>query len=411
MQQWRTLCDNRAPARPVFLLISLARYNALLGPRDMKYSFAASMLGRLPIGIAGLAILLLVQTTTGSFARGGAATGCYVAGLAAFAPALGRLIDRYGPRIILLACAVLFPAALVALVFAVTHDAPAGMSLAIAIAAGASFPPITVCMRTYLKQRLGDDPLLSTAYSLESVLIETVFIVGPLLVALFIALASAAVAVWFAAACGLLGTLLFLRSPALKRWHIEPRISAGLLGPLAEPGFVLLIGLILCYSIAFGMLEIGITAYASEIGYPALAGVLLGLMSVGSAVGGLAYGSRSWGMPLARQFAIALGLMGIGLALLALRWPPWLFAVLCVLAGSVMAPALIIQSMLIARTARPEHSTEAFTWSASALLAGIGIGFAAGGGLLEVQRSPAALASGAASALLAALGAFIALRR
>ena len=76
-----------------------------------------------------------------------------------------------------------------------------------------------------------------------------------------------------------------------------------------------------------------------------------------------------------------------------------------------MAPALIIQSMLIAKTARAEHSTEAFTWSASALLAGIGIGLAAGGGLLEVQRSPAPLAAGAASALLAALWALLALRR
>ena len=35
-----------------------------------------------------------------------------------------------------------------------------------------------------------------------------------------------------------------------------------------------------------------------------------------------------------------------------------------------MAPALIIQSMLVAKTARPEHSTEAFTWSTSALLVG-----------------------------------------
>ena len=43
-------------------------------------------------------------------------------------------------------------------------------------------------------------------------------------------------------------------------------------------------------------------------------------------------------------------------------------------------------------------STEAFTWSASALLSGVGIGLAAGGGLLEFFRSPAVLAAGAAAA-------------
>jgi hypothetical protein len=48
----------------------------------------------------------------------------------------------------------------------------------------------------------------------------------------------------------------------------------------------------------------------------ALAGVLLGLMSAGSALGGLAYGSRAWHFPLARQFAAALALTAVGLAVL-----------------------------------------------------------------------------------------------
>ena len=133
-------------------------------------------------------------------------------------------------------------------------------------------------------------------------------------------------------------------------------------------------------------------------------------MSVGSALGGLAYGSRGWHLPLARQFALTLALMGAGLALLVLPWEPWLFALWSVLAGVVMAPALIIQSMLVAKTSRPEHSTEAFTWSASALLSGVGIGLTAGGGLLEVFRSAAPLAAAAAAAFLGALVARLALR-
>jgi predicted MFS family arabinose efflux permease len=388
-------------------VISLARYAALLQRREMKLTIAASMIGRLPIGITGLAILLLVQTATESFSQGGAATACYVIGLASVAPALGRLIDRSGPRMTLLACSAAFPAALMALVAAVAVRAHPVLILAFAAAAGATFPPITVCMRTYFKQRLGDDSLLATAYSLESVLIEVIFIVGPMLVALFVAAASAAAAVLFAAACGCIGTLLFLRSPPLRSWRIEPRAARSLLGPLAERGFLPLIGVILCYSMAFGLLEIGVTAYATERGNAALAGVLLGLMSAGSALGGLAYGSRGWHLPLTRQFALMLGIMGAGLAILALRWEPWPFAVWSLFAGVVMAPALIIQSMLIAKTARPEHITEAFTWSASALLCGVGIGVAAGGGLLEYFRSPAVLAAGAASALTAAAAACV----
>jgi MFS family permease len=387
-------------------VISLARYAALLQPREMRQTIAASMIGRLPIGITGLAILLLVQTATGSFASGGAATACYVIGLAMAAPALGRIIDRRGPRVTLLACGVTFPAALLALVLAVQQLASPVLILSLAAAAGATFPPITVCLRTYFKQRLGEDALLSAAYSLESVLIELIFIVGPMWVAFLVAVSSPSMAVFFSAACGFAGTLLFLRSPALRAWRIEPRAAGNLLGPLVERGFLPLICVILCYSMAFGLLEIGLTAYATERGNAALAGVLLGLMSAGSALGGLAYGSRSWHFPLVRQFAFMLALMGAGLSVLALPWTPWPFAVCAVFAGIVMAPALIIQSMLVAKTARPEHVTEAFTWSASALLSGVGIGVAAGGALLEYHRSPVVLAAGAAAALLAAAGAF-----
>ncbi len=388
-------------------MISLTRYIALLRPRELRQTVAASIIGRLPIGITGLAILLLVQTTTGSFARGGAATACYVIGLATVAPALGRIIDRSGPRRTLMICALAFPAALSLLVIAVHHLTAPWIVLLCAAAAGATFPPITVCMRTYVRQRLRNDEQLSAAYSMESVLIELIFIVGPLLVGLFVALASAAAAVLFAAGCGFVGTLLFVRSPALLAWQVEPRTARSLLGPLAGPGFAPLVAVILCYSMAFGLLEVGLTAYATERGNVPLAGVLLGLMSLGSALGGLAYGSRNWHLPLTRQFALMLALMGAGLGLLALPWSTWPFALGCLFAGVVMAPALIIQSMLVAKSTPAAQLTEAFTWSTSALLCGVGIGVAAGGALLDFLPSAAALAAAAAAALLAAGGALL----
>jgi hypothetical protein len=390
-------------------VISLQRYVELFAQPQLRRTFLFSIIGRLPIGLTGLAILLLVQTSSGSFARGGAAAGSYVVGLAAIAPLLGRVIDRYGPRRILLANGVLlFPTALIALVVAVGEGAVVPV-LVCAAAAGATFPPITVCMRTYFRRHVGDDLQLSTAYSAESVLIETIFIVGPMLVALFVAIASAATAVWFAAGCALVGTLIFLRSPALRDWTIEPRTSHSLLGPLAGPRFPALVGVVLCFASAFGFVEIGITAYASETVSASFAGVLLGVMSAASALGGLAYGSRGWHSPLARQFAIALGVLAVGLAVLALPWQPAAYTLWCALAGVAMAPVLIIQSMLTAKIALAEHATEAFTWTTSALLSGVGIGLAAGGALLEVFPSTAALAAAAASALVAALLALAAL--
>jgi MFS family permease len=384
-------------------LISLDRYTTLLEGAEIRRTFAISVLGRLPIGITGLAILLLAQGYTDSFATGGAASGCYVAGLAAIAPGIGRIIDRYGPRRMLAASALLFPTALVCLVLAASNGMAVPVLFALAAGAGAVFPPITVCMRTYLKRRFADEGLLSAAYSLESVLIELIFIAGPMLVALFVAMATPAAAVLFAAFAGAAGTLLFLRSPAIRAWTIEPRARGSLLGPLANRRFAWLVLVILAYSTAFGLMEIGVAAYATHHGSPALAGVLLGIMSAGSALGGLAYGTRSWGFALARQFALALALMGLGLGILAIGWGPTAFAVLCAFAGVIMAPALIMQAMLVAKTTAAEHSTEAFTWSTSALLSGVGIGLAAGGALLDFFDWRAAMAAAAATAVAAAL--------
>lgn len=391
-------------------MISLQRYRAAFAAPPLRQTFLISIIGRLPIGLTGLAILLLVQAATDSFARGGFAAGCYVTGLALAAPALGRMIDRHGPRPVLIFCALAFPASLSILVYA-SQASLLWLESAAAAAAGACFPPISVCMRTYFRRALTDEALLSAAFSAESVLIEVIFILGPLIVALFTAAAAPALAVWFSAGCGLIGTLTFLRSPALQGWRIEPRSRAGRLGPLAQRDFAQLVAIVLCFATAFGFLEIGITAYAIETSGPALAGVLLGLMSAGSALGGLAYGSRGWHVPLARQFTVALALTAAGLAVLAAPWQPWFFAVWSVLAGIAIAPALIIQSMLVTKTAAAEHSTEAFTWTTSALLAGVGLGLAFGGILLELLPWPAAFVAGAAAALLAAAGAGVFLRR
>jgi predicted MFS family arabinose efflux permease len=208
-----------------------------------------------------------------------------------------------------------------------------------------------------------------------------------------------------------MGVFLFLRSGALRQWRIEARTRGTLLGPLAQMRFVALIVIVLCYALGFGLTELGATAYANEAGRPALAGVFLGLMSVGSAFGGLAYGSAHWHTPLLRQFAAMLAIMGAGLLLLAAPWSQLVFAILCIFAGVVMAPALIIQSMIVAKTARPEHTTEAFTWSSSALLAGVGLGMALGGVLVEIWHSPASFAAAGAAALLAATGALWLSRR
>lgn len=364
-------------------MIYLARYAAVLALPDVLQAFVSSFIARIPIGIAGLAILLLVQSVEGSYAQAGLVGAVYVAGLAAAAPLLGRLIDRIGPRRVLAACATLYPAALLALIAALLNRAPTAASLVFAALAGASFPPVTACQRAWLRQKLGEDTLLTAALSLDALLVELVFIAGPLLVALLVAVHSPAAAVLAAAVCGLLGSLQFMRARALVTWSKAAQFSGTFLGPVAEPRFALLLVLVVCYASVFGLVEIGVVAFAAETGRPALAGLLLGVMSVGSAAGALVYGTRHWHLSLARQFSYSLALMGLGVAPLALVSRTVPFALWCVIAGIAMTPTLIIQATLVAKCVKAEHATEGFTWSATALLAGVGVGLAGGGLMLE----------------------------
>jgi hypothetical protein len=65
---------------------------------------------------------------------------------------------------------------------------------------------------------------------------------------------------------------------------------------------------------------------------------------------------------------------------------------------------------LVAKSVRAAYTTEAFTWSSSALLAGVGVGLACGGALLEILPYRAALAAAGGTATVAAL-AVVVLRR
>lgn len=363
--------------------ISLQRYSELLRVPGLRRALAASFVGRIPIGVATLAILLFLQARTGSFAMAGSAAALYVLGLAAVAPFLGRMIDRVGPRPVLAVSAAIYPATLLSLVLLTLYsDGHTWVALA-AFLAGASFPPITICMRT-LYPRLLPEAGLQSAYSVDSALVEFIFIVGPALVAAFVAAEMAVGAIVFAAVCAAVGNILFLHTPAVREWQVHPASGRrSLLGPLRYPQLRALFAATVLYAVAFGLYEIAVTALAANRGEPAAAGVILALASVGSTVGALAYGAREWAMPVQRQFLLAVALMCAGLIVLAPISNLYLFGIATVIACAPMAPVIAAQSVLVSRLSPRDTLAESFTWGATCLLGGVSGGIAVGGLLAE----------------------------
>jgi hypothetical protein len=104
----------------------------------------ASLIARLPRGMAALAIVLLVHEATGSYAVAGAALAV---GDAVVSPLQGRLVDRLGPARVLMPSAAVYALALTVLALLATAAGPI-WSIVLAGVAGAAFPPVSASMKT-----------------------------------------------------------------------------------------------------------------------------------------------------------------------------------------------------------------------------------------------------------------------
>ncbi len=362
-----------------------------------------ALLSRMPIGMVGFAMLMVLRENLGSFALAGSAVGAYFVAMAVAAPIGGRLIDRIGPRIPLLVTGCVQPVAMAALLASVEFGLGFAFVAAAAALSGAFAPPITVLTRTLWRHRFEHEDERRMAFSIDAITIEVNFTLGPAIAAAVLAAAGATAAFALTIAVVIVSFLIFVASPALGYFRRETHAERHMLGPLTEPRllivFLATFGLTLC----FGLLEVGYPGYATLLAMPAFGGVLLSINAMGSATGGTLYGGLHLRAPMERQFAAAMGLMALPLFLHALVDSPALFAVVAFLAGALIAPSIASQSVLVSRLAPAKYATEAFTWSSTFIVCGLGAGVALGGMLIELAGVKFAFAFAGAVMLAMAL--------
>jgi predicted MFS family arabinose efflux permease len=379
-----------------------ARYAALLSEPKVARFVALSFVMRLPLGTVGLGTLLHVREIEGSIAFAGSVVGAMLVASAVAAPIQGRLIDGHGPRGVLLATGTVAPLALAAILLAPALGLSRAGLLAAAVVAGAFTPPITVIVRTLLRARFADGAPRQSAFALDAVLLELAYTAGPLAIAAAVALGSTAAAMTIALAFLALAVPLLFASGGL-RWHRrEPPGPRRLLGPLAETRLLRLYAATFALCMSFGAIEVGYPGFARAIGNDAWGPLLIALCSVGSAAGGLVYGGLQLSASLPRQLPRAMALLAIPLALHLPVSDPWLLAPLAVVAGTLIAPSMTVVSLLVSRYAPASSTTEAFTWSSTAIVTGIGAGMSLGGLLVERAGAGGAFGLGAAAALAGA---------
>ena len=384
----------------------VGRYRALLAIRGARAPLILSTAGSMPIGMYGLAILLLARDAGGSFGEAGRVVGAFSLANAFGAVAQGRLMDRFGQTRVLRVAAAGHLPALVMLVLAARADASAWVLAALALCGGATLPQLPAAMRSLWNMLVPDAGLRATAYALVAVVFEVAVVTAPALVAGIVALSSPTVAVLVAGALGTGSAVAFTVTHASRAWH-GARHDVGWLGPLVSPGMRTVIAVLAVFGMAVGIVQVAVPAFADERGSAATGGVLLAALSAGSLAGGLVYGLRVWpGTPPLRLTALLLALGG-GFALLSAADTNVLLAVLLVLCGLLFAPTTVVGSTLLDTVAPAGTVTEAFAAMVMGIVAGTAIGNALGGTLVESASYDASVLVAGGIAVTGAALAFV----
>jgi predicted MFS family arabinose efflux permease len=357
---------------------------------------------RMPLGTVGLAVLLHVRELTGSIAFAGSAVGALFVAMAATSPFLGRIVDRRGPVGVLVLTGVVSPIALGVLLFAKPLGLPHAGMLAAAALYGGFAPPLTVLIRTLWRTRLDDPRLRQTAFALDAVILELAYTVGPGLIAIAVALGPASGALALALAFSAAAVPLMFASRGLRWWHAPHADERHPLGPLTDARLLNLFGASFTLTMAFGAIEVGYASFGRGVGQDAWGPVLIAVSSLGSATGGLVYGGLHLRASLRRQLPVIMAAMALPLALHLPIGDPWLLAPVAFVAGALIAPAMTVVSLTVAELAPVKYATEAFMWSGTAIVTGLGVGTAIAGVLVERFGANGAFAWATASAALAA---------
>jgi|HubBroStandDraft_6_1064221.scaffolds.fasta_scaffold43092_3 MFS family permease len=377
-------------------------------PGAWRFS-AAGVIGRMPMSMFGLGTVLLISAATGKYGVAGtvAAAGslCY----AVSAPQIARLIDSRGQRRVLLPLLAIFAVSTAALIAAVELQAPTWAFFAPGAIAGATMPSLGTMVRTRWSALLTGTPMLHTAFSFESVADELCFVIGPAAVTLLATEVFPAAGVGAAALLCLAGTLWF----AAER-RTEPQVMlvpggrAAKAKGAAAPGLVVLAPVYLLLGAMFVSIDLSTVSFAQHFGHKPLAGFILGTYALGSATGGLWYGSRQWRAPLENRFAFTLVLTVIGEATFWAQ-PNLVTLTCCIyLCGLTIAPTLIAGFSLLEAQAKPGRRTEAMSWLSSGIGVGLAVGSSVVGFIIDAHGPRAgyvfAAACGAASAVTCLLG-------
>lgn len=385
-------------------------YLRLLRVPHLRTLLIAAIVGRLPIGINPLALVLFIRDERGDYGTAGLVAGALALGSGLLAPLAGRAVDRFSLSVLVpIACG--HAVGIVGVVLLAPTAVPVVVLCLVAFLAGSLLPPVTSVLRVLYPSLLrGREELLPSAFALDAVATDMIFAVGPLIVAGVMAIASPQAALLVSPFVVVGGCATFaalvpaeIRADRAAAASASSRGDGWRLGALGNPGIRILAVTMLPLGVSFGALEVMIPAFTRDHHSAGSAGILLAVWSVASAAGGFAYGIIERGRAVVVHGALVV--------VLALTTAPVLFAtspvvlgLMLVAAGLPVGPIVATRNQLAGALAPRGVETEAYTWVLTAMVAGIAAGAAIAGVLIDASGWRAATAAGVVAALLGGVG-------
>lgn len=363
-------------------------YKSLFSEPGRLWFLTATAIGRTPSAMKALSCILLVQQITGSYGMAGLVGATQTLVAAFLAPVLARLIDIRGERGILMWSMMAHVIGVAALIWAAYSDLPEASMLVGAAIIGGSSVQFGSLSRARWVRELGRGRALEKAYSLESMIDELGFVIGPILVVPLCLQVHPTAGILASMTFTAIGTLMLIMQPTSGE-------SARMSSPITSadhreggsvvriPAVQLIIASLMFMGVLFGAAEIVIVAFAEHHGSPNSASYVAAIFAIGSLLGAVFYGARQWPGSTPIKIMVTYWWIGLGTIpmLLAPNIPAMAMAVF--ITGLAISPGMIVSNLFVEQIAPPNKLTEAFAWLGSAMATGAAIGSIIAGYLVD----------------------------
>lgn len=343
-------------------------YRSVLAIRDVRRVLLLILAVRIPMWAGNVVLTLHVVTHLHrSYAAAGLVDGLFTVAASISNPWRGRNLDRRGLRRTVAPCLVVG-----AVCWSIAPFVGYWPLLALASLAGLFMVPSFSIVRQALMHAAPDEQR-RTALSVDSVMTEVTFMIGP---PIGVLLATSWSTSWTLFSCEFVAVLgcgvLWLANPALRAPHDDSEPQRPKVG--VRTWFTGEVVAVLVMSAAAILVLSGtgvaIVAALRSLHHAAWIGWELAIWGLGSGVGGLAYGALHRSLPVVGLLA----LLGGSTVPVGLAPGPLSLAVLLFVTGFFCAPTITAAVEALTRAVPEQVRGEALGWHGSAMTAGSAAG-------------------------------------